>query len=465
MNRGRTIVLGAGCAGLAAAWRLQKRGREVLVVEAEDHVGGLAGGIRIGGNVYEYGPHVFHTTDPEILSDIKGLMGPELVPFQRTIQIKFLGNYFQFPLSVRDVFFKLPPSTGVRAAASFVYRFVEGALRKPSVETSETVLQRYYGDVLYEIFFKDYITRVWGIPPAGFSPAFARERIPRFNILEWMEKLQEALGRAWGNLGRRIETSGYVEKVEGELYTTRQGFSLITQRMADRLLEAGADISLNTRVVRLLREKDRIAAVVVRRGDREEAWPCEAVLNTLPINEAALMVSEGLGPEVEAAARALRFRSIVFVGIKARRPKILPASFMYFREHSFNRITDLAHFGFKIEPEGRSLLVAEMTCDPKDSIWTDEELAKEMVVKDLLREGILDRPEIEEMHVFRARHAHPMYTLGYEKALGVLLRALGALGNLETAGRQGRFQYVNTHVAMKMGYEAADRLCARLGTS
>ncbi|PIR16132.1 MAG: FAD-dependent oxidoreductase, partial [Elusimicrobia bacterium CG11_big_fil_rev_8_21_14_0_20_64_6] len=106
-------------------------------------------------------------------------------------------------------------------------------------------------------------------------------------------------------------------------------------------------------------------------------------------------------------------------------------------------------------------LVAEVTCDAGDQIWSDEALVEERVVADLERENILSRGEIEETHIFRARHAQPMYTLGYEQALAALLAAFDGLGNVETCGRQGRFQYVNTHVAMKMGYEAADRLLSR----
>ncbi len=456
------LVLGAGCAGLAAAWRLQQKGLRVRVVEAAGRVGGLAGGILLGGNIYEYGPHVFHTTDPEILADIKGLMGADLLPFHRTIKIKFLGNYFQFPLAMGEVLFKLPFWTVLKAGAAFAYRFVEGALRKPEVETSETVLVRYYGDVLYRVFFRDYITRVWGIPPSGFSPAFARERIPRLDVLEIWEKLVSRLRR---RLGGPLRTEGYVEKASGDLYTTREGFSMITERMAGRVAGNGGEVSLETEVVRLEREGGRVAAVVVRRGGKEERWPCAGVVSTLPINEAALAVSPELGPEVEQAARLLRFRATVFVGIKARRPRVLPASFMYFREHSFNRITDLAHFSFHIEPAGCTLLVAEVNCDPGDRLWNDEAHVKEAVQADLEREGLLPRGEILEMHIFRSRHAYPIYTLGYEDALAELLRGLSTLKNFETAGRQGRFQYINTHVAMKMGYDAADRLSAALGAA
>src|SRR3989338_6497918 len=455
------IILGAGCAGLCAARRLQTRGHKVLLIEAEDHVGGLAGGIRIQGNIYEYGTNVFHTTDPQILADVKELMGADLIPYHRTIQIKFLGNYFQFPLSISDVIFKLPFSTVLRAALSFVLRAVEVWICRPKIETAETVLQRYYGDVLYKIFFKDYIQRVWGIAPAEFSPSFARERIPRFNILEVAEKAWALLSRHLGS-GHAVRTEGYVEKVAGDLYTTRQGFSLITQKMADRITAGGGKILLQTKAVVIRREGQRVTGVRAVQEGKENMLDCEAVINTLPINEIALAFTPGLGVEVEEQARKLRFRAIVFIGIKVRRTRILRASFMYFREHSFNRITDLSYFGFKIEPQGSTLLVAEIACDPADRLWTDEAMVKEAVVADLLREDILTRDEIEEMHVFRAQHAHPMYTLGYERALSVLLEEFGKFHNFETAGRQGRFQYINTHVAMKMGYEAADRLADKI---
>ena len=123
--------------------------------------------------------------------------------------------------------------------------------------------------------------------------------------------------------------------------------------------------------------------------------------------------------------------------------------------------TSAAYFGFHIDPPGFTLLVAEIPCAPADRIWTDDQLARELVLGDLRREGILAPDEVEATHVFRARHAHPIYTLGYEKSRQALLDAFTHLRNAETAGRQGRFQYVNTHVAIKMGQEAADRLCEK----
>ena len=453
------VILGAGCAGLSAAMRLTKRGQSVVLIEKADHVGGLAGGVRVNGNTYEYGPHTFHTTDPEILGDIKTLMGEELIPYNRTIKIKFLGDYFKFPLAVRDVLLKLPLLTVIHAGLSFLWHFVIGAIWQPQVENSETLLKRYYGNVLYELFFKTYITAVWGITPAEFSPAFSRERIPRLNFLEFFDKVRLS---ARQRLGRSVQTEGYVEKVEGDLYTTKQGFSLITQRMADQVLERGSRIELNATVTCISRGGNRVDTITYIQGGKLYETSCRAVINTLPINEAIMMMQPSLGRSVEDATRALKFRALVFVGLLVQRETVLPSSFMYFRQHSFNRISDLAQFGFHITPNGHTLLVAEISCDVRDRPWNDDEFAKESVLADLVAENLLTREQVIETHVFRARHAYPMYTLHYETQLEVLLRAIAEIWNMETAGRQGRFQYVNTHIAMKMGYQAADRLIAGL---
>jgi protoporphyrinogen oxidase len=461
-ERKTVVILGGGCAGLAAGIRLSKQGHRIVIVEQAAPGGGLAGGVQIGANTYEYGPHAFHTTDPEILNDVKELMGAELTEYHRTIKIRFLGKYFGFPLTIRDVLVRLPVKTVIHAGFSFLWHFTKGFFSKPKEENSETLLMRYYGRVLYEIFFKSYIVKVWGISPAAFSPSFARERIPRLNLLEFVDKIWAGIK---SRLGHKVKTEGYVEKVEGKLWTTRRGFSLITQRMAERLTTLGGDVLLNTRVTRVLRDGDRMTAVEITGPGGAKRLPCDGVVNTLPVNEITKMIAPAMDREVLDAAGKLKFRALVFVGVLVNKPKALLSSFMYFREHSFNRIADLSQFGFEIEPPGHSVMVAEISCGKDERYWTDDAFAKEAVMADLLREDLVKREEVVEMHVFRAEHAYPIYTLHYEGHRQKVLDAIDQTANMETAGRQGRFAYINTHIAMKMGYEAADRLTAKLAAA
>lgn len=459
----RVAVLGGGCTGLAAAWRLAKKGCEVHVFEKLPRVGGLSGGVAINGNIYEYGPHVFHTIDPEILDDIKSLMGSDLVEFKRTTTIKFLDSYFTFPLSISDVLMKLPLLTIIKAFFSLVWNLAKGVFIKPAVENSETLLIRSYGKVIYEIFFKSYIERVWGISPVKFSPNFAKQRVPRLNILKAFEKVLTTVKSLFK---KKIETDNYVEKVEGDLYTTKKGFSLIVERITEEIRKLGGTVYLDTEVIKINRDGKKVKSLEVKnKNNSHKEIIIDGIISTIPVNEAVLRTYPQFENGVIEDARNLKFRALVFVGLVVKRPKVLLSSFMYFREHSFNRITDQAQFGIDIKPEGSTILVAEISCGAEDRYWNDEAYAIEAVISDLVKEKILTRDEILETHVFRAEHAYPLYILDYESKLEPILSAVDSMDNWETAGRQGRFQYINTHVAMKMGYEAADRMISNFEAS
>lgn len=453
-SRGRVVVLGGGVAGLAAGVAFQKRGYAVTLIERTSRVGGLAGGIELGGNTYEYGPHIFHTTDAEVLADVKRIAGHVLVPFHRTVKIKFLGKYFDFPLAMADVLTKLPPHTVVHAGVSLAWHALVGAVRPgPSLQNAETLLIRYYGRVLYRIFFEDYITRVWGIPPSGMAASFARERIPRFDWLDLWERLRT---RVLGPRRSDALGDGFVERVAGEHYSTAKGFSLIAECYAEELRRHGGTLVLGRTVTGVHCVGRRATAV---RTDDGMEHLCDEVVSTVPISQLPALLQPPPAPTVLAAASRLRFRGITFVGLLVSRPDVLPAAFMYFRELSFNRITDLARFGVAIEPAGSTILIAEITCQPGDRLWEDEAAAAQGVVDELVAEGLIRADEVIERHVFKTAHGYPIYAVGYEADLRAALDGLAAaVDNVHTIGRQGRFAYVNTHVAMKMAYDLARRV-------
>ena len=455
--RSRAVsIAGAGCAGLAAGIALQKRGYAVTILERADRVGGLAGGVLINGNIYEYGPHIFHTTDPEVLADVQRIAGHLLIPFTKTIKIKFLGKYFGFPLAIRDVIFKLPAATVARAVVSFVWHFITGGLSgNAGMVDSEKVLQRYYGDVLYKIFFKDYITKVWGIEPSGMSPSFAKQRVPRLDLLEVLEKLKH---RLLPQRRRAVSTEGYVEKVEGVNYTTKTGFHSIVDAYAQEFTRSGGTLILDATVVAINAPECRVESVTYRTAAGPTVLPVDHHISTMPISLLPQMITPAPPAAVLDAAASLKFRGTIFVGLLIGKKSVLPASFMYFRDKSFNRITDLGQFDIDVKPAGSTILIAEVMAQPSDPTWSDDAGVIAGVVRDLVAEGLLDEAEVVERHAFKTPFAYPIYSLGYETALQTVLAAVAGYAHLHTIGRQGRFAYVNTHIALKMGYEVARKI-------
>ena len=456
MERLRITIAGAGCAGVAAGVQLQRRGYQVTVLERADRVGGLAGGIHLNGNTYEYGPHIFHTTDPEILADVKRIAGHVLIPFEKTIKIKFLGKYFAFPLAIRDVIFKLPVHVVARAVVSFVAHSVKGALEgEAGMVNSEKVLQRYYGDVLYRIFFKDYIAKVWGVEPAQLSPSFAKERVPRLDPLDVIEKLKRKL---LPPRNRAVSTEGYVERVQGVNYTTTTGFCSIVEAFAEEFKRLGGVLILNASVKEIRRVGGRVDSVVYETKTDSVIVATDHHISTVPISLLPRMITPEPPQHVLKAASMLRFRGTMFVGLLVRKKSVLPASFMYFRDKSFNRITDLGQFNVEIKPPGSTIVIAEIMAQPEDPEWNNDQATAAEVIRELTAEELLTEADVLESHTFKTEYAYPVYGLGYEAALATVLAGLAKYENLHSIGRQGGFAYVNAHVAFKMGYDVARKI-------
>jgi len=453
------IIIGAGCAGLAAGIALQKRNIKTTIVEKSSRVGGLAGGVEIGGNIYEYGPHIFHTTDPEILADIKRFCGDVLQPFKRSIKIKFGSRYFSYPLSLLDIVTKLPPLTVLMAGLSLAKHMLLGVfLGSDGLDNSEKVLRRYYGDVLYRIFFRDYIEKVWGMKAAEMSPHFAGQRLPKFSLKKFVLRL-------WWKLVepplKEVKTDGYVEEVEGEFFTTSKGFSLICERLADEYNKSGGTIILNAEVTSIVSDNGRCRSVRWKNNSQLQEKRCSWVVSTMPISLLPGVIRPSPPRDVHLAAESLRFRGIIFVGLLVSKPTVLPASFMYFRDKTFNRITDLARFGVEISPRGATILIAEITAQPDSPVWLNDRGTGDIVVSELVADRLISRTDVLDVNVFKAEHGYPIYSVGYDVQAAKVNQYVTDCKNLFSIGRQGSFAYINTHVAMKMGYETAREIQAR----
>lgn len=458
------VIAGAGVAGLAAGMALQKQGIPVIILEKTDRVGGLAAGVAINGNIYKFGPHLFHTTDEEVLAEVRRVAGDVLIPMENRTKVKFSGKYFSFPLTVREVFSVLPLTMIVKASASLAYHLVLSAVSpNPKLENSEQALKRFYGDELYKIFFKDYIEKVWGIDPRHMSPNFAKERVPRMPILGLLTLLKKMLFRAPAS--KTVSTKGHVEKVSGITYTTTKGYGLICERMAEDFTRGGGKILLSAEVDGVSTADGLCRAVSYSREGRRETVACSHFISTLPINRLMSLLDPAPPPAVLKAAGQIRFRPITFVGVLVSRSPILEAPYIYYRERSFNRVLDLAQFHVEMTPKNSTALIAEITCSKEDRFWTDPEYAKSKVVSEFIEEGLISKDEILETHTFNTEYGYPLYALGFEDCLATIEAELARLPNLHTIGRQGKFAYVNTHVAMKMGLEAARAIAMSSKTS
>ena len=203
---------------------------------------------------------------------------------------------------------------------------------------------------------------------------------------------------------------------------------------------------------------NKASSVKIISNNDEKTIECDHLISTIPLKHLVQLSSPLPDRPVIDAANDLKSRATLFVGIVVDKPVALSSSFMYFREITFNRIMDLSYFGFDINPPNATILIAEVNCDVSDLIWNDEEEAIKRVVDDLENEKIILRKEIIESHVFKAPNAYPIYLLNYEDNLETVFNWINSISNLQSIGRQGAFSYVNSHIAMKMAYNAGDKI-------
>jgi protoporphyrinogen oxidase len=460
------VVLGGGVCGLYAARHLVDAGVAVTVLERREVPGGLAAGRERNGNYYDFGVHQLHGFDPAILDDMRAIMGERLIPVEKHALIRFGGGFRRYPLEFFDLITGVPPWTLVRALLGLAVQQVHNRRGVAPSETAEDALVQLYGRPLYEYFFRDFTHRYWGIPPTELSAAFVRSRMPRLSAVDVVKK-------ALGLLGARDEGADTVESALAKevLWYSRTGARELPMALVDYVQARGGRVLLESPVVGI----DVVpvtggagagpwsaTAVRYRQGGHEVGLPCDAVLATIPLPDLVAAFGPVAPPAVQAAARSLGHKAVAIYGFLVRKPRVLDAMYVYYRERVFHRLAEPAQSGVVVNPPGHTVVLAETTCDEGDAKWRGDPAVRQRILADMAAEGLLTEADVVETHVFADEHAYPVFALGFEPHLAAVQAFLGTVRNLRSTGRQGAFCYPNMHSAMRMGADAAAALLAEM---
>lgn len=433
MTSTQFAILGAGPAGLGAAYRLASRGFQVVVLERAERVGGLASSFEVAGQRVDHGSHRLHTaTPPEALESLRAVLGDELQLRRRRGRIRLQGRWLRFPLKATDAARSLPPRFLVKAGMSAV----GASLRPRRDSTFAEYVTTGLGRAMGEAFYFPYARKIWGADASQISGAQARRRISADSPLK---------------LARRVTAS---EQSAGRFfYYPAGGFGRIAEALSDAATDSGVDIRLGAEVAAIDIAGAR-PGVVMADGSRVEA---DQVWSTLPITRLVDMVQ----PPDEAAAsaaRALEFRSmlLVYLAVPVERYTEFDAHYFPESDVAMTRISEPKNYRDGSDPDGVTVLCAEIPCSEGDEYWAlpDADLG-DLVADDLERCG-LPRPRPTEVVVRRVAHAYPIYRVGHEPALDTLMDWAARQPNLIALGRQGLFAHDNTHHALAMAWAAAD---------
>ena len=444
-ERTPVVVLGAGPAGLGAAYRLARRGCfDVTVLERQNGVGGNAGSFELAGMRVDFGSHRLHPSCPsEVLGDIRTMLGADLADRPRQGRIRMRGRWVRFPLQAPDLIRNLPPSFTLGVAWDAVAKLRP----KSSADTFEGVLERGLGRTICRDFYFPYARKIWGVDPAELDAEQARRRVSAGSLAKMTRKVVAAIPGA-GAIPKLKPTGA------GRFYYPKRGFGQISEAYHCAALQAGAWVQLGASVTAVEIENGRVSCVRFQNALGEHSVAARQVLSTLPVSALVRAVSPDSPSDVLQAASSLRFRAMLLIYLVLETERFTEYDAHYFADSSvaITRLSEPKNYGLAILP-GRTVLCAELPCAQTDAIWqaSESELG-DVVLDSLAAAGLPAKARVSGIATRRLPQAYPIYTRDYAAHFDRLDAWLSRIEGVVTFGRQGLFAHDNTHHALAMAY-------------
>jgi protoporphyrinogen oxidase len=439
-----TLVLGGGPAGLTAGYLLGQAERDALVFEADDQVGGIAKTVERDGYRFDLGGHRFFTKSVEVDALWHEVLGDEFLRRPRMSRIYWNNRYLDYPLRGADVIRKLGPVELTRCLASYT----RAALRRNKVDDSlEDWVSNRFGRRLFELFFKSYTEKVWGVPTTEIRAEWAAQRIKGLSFLS------AAKAAFFGNGDDKVKS------LISEFNYPRFGPGQMWEAMRGAIEEQGGEVRLEARVEAMTLDGSRITAVVV--GGETFENP-EAVISSLPLREVVEMVSPAPPPEVLAAARGLRYRDFLTVALVLDGADPFPDNWIYIHEPGVQvgRIQNFRSWSPWMVPDPDKACVGlEYFCFAGDELWTmDDDSLVSLAARELEQLRLAPASAVDRGFAIRVPKAYPIYDADYAERVETIRGWLDGIENLQQVGRNGLHRYNNSDHSMLTAMRAVDNV-------
>lgn len=433
------VVIGAGPAGLTAAYEFGRRGKKVRVFEADEVVGGISRTVERDGWRFDIGGHRFFTKVApveafwhEILPDEDFLMRP------RMSRIFYGNKFYDYPLKATNALRNLGIIEAVRCVLSYLWV----RIHKPKDTTTfEGWTAARFGWRLYRTFFKTYTEKVWGVPATDIQADWAAQRIKNLS-----------LGKAIFNalLPRRNQKD--IASLIEEFQYPKYGPGMMWERCTELVRDQGSTVALTTRVESITRGDQGARSVSVRDANGSQQYPCDHIISTMPINELLAVINPPAPPEVLAAAAGLKHRDFLTVAIVVPQEFAFPDNWIYIHapEVRVGRIQNFGSWSPYLVKEGRTCLGLEYFVSIGDDLWVmpDDDLI-ELAKREIATLGLADPTRVEAGFVVRMPKAYPVYDIDYQANVETIRTWLTQnMPNVHPVGRNGMHKYNNQDHSM-----------------
>ncbi len=483
------LIIGAGPAGLTAAYTLLKETDIVpIVLEESDLIGGISRTVEYKGNRMDIGGHRFFSkseTVNRIWSELMPLQGqpafddlrlgtekelaqggpdPEtedrvMLRRRRVSRIYYLKKFFDYPISLKfDTFRNMGFVRTMKAGFGYMW----SAVFKKKEDSLRNFYINRFGKPLYEMFFEDYTEKVWGRNPAQISAEWGAQRVKGLSLIK---AVWAVVSKPFRKKGSAVETS----LIEQYLYP-KKGPGQLWETMAQAVEAMGGTVRMNCRVTKVETDGKQVLSVEADCGDHTETIRADYYFSTMPIKD--LVEDMGTTPpeEVKRIATELPYRDFIAVGLLLNKLKlknttnlktlsnIVPDCWIYIQEREV-RLGRLQVFNnwspyMVSDPENTVWVGLEYFCDEGDDLWQMEDQAFiDFAVEELSKIGVIDKADVLDAVRVKMKKAYPAY-FGTYAEFDTVRAWLDNIENLFCIGRNGQHRYNNMDHSMLTAVEA-----------
>ena len=437
--------MGAGPAGLTAAYELMKHDVPVTIIEKDpSYVGGLARTVEHKGYRFDIGGHRFFSKNQEVEDLWTEILGPEMLTRDRLSRIYYQGKYFAYPLKAANALWNLGLIETIRCMASYARARL---FPMPHPRSFEDWVRNQFGWRLYKIFFKTYTEKVWGISTTELSADWAAQRIKSLDM--WLVIKSALLPHRKPSRRDDIVTT----LIDSFRYP-RLGPGQMWERVATIAGEKGQPVIFGQAVDHIKHDRGRVRKVVTKTASGQiHEYAGTDFVSSIPIRQLIDRLDPAPPEAVQKAAKSLCYRDFISVALMIDRADVFPDNWIYIHDPSVRvgRIQNFKNWSPAMVPDqSKTCLGLEYFCFEGDGLWTsDDATLVKLATKELEQLGVCTPQQVFDGVVIRQPKAYPVYDDAYQQHVDVVRDYLRTqLSNLHLVGRNGMHKYNNQDHSM-----------------
>ena len=443
----KVLILGAGVSGLSVGWKLAEAGFDVEVCEKENYIGGVSTTFKQGDSFLDYGPHKLYTQLDDVYTEIKTLLAGELLEIPKRSRIMLKGKYFDFPVRMPQLMLGLNPLVMADLGGTYMYALVHSKVSKSNDTSYEAYIKNRFGSGLYNLIFAPYARKIWG-EPSTLAASLAASRVSIPSLLELVKRT------IMGEKGKK-EISAAV------FHYPKEGIIRLSEKMGEKITAKGGKISYGKEAKGFDVKGGQAVSVRFADGTSSSA---DYIISTMPLKNLMHSINPLPPEEVLWAADSLKHKNLILVYLVVAKDRLFQDNWIFYPEerYIFNRIFEQKGFSPSMVPKDKTVLCAEITCDPNSKTWAMSE--KEIIavaIDQLEKASIFSSKDITGSFIKRVENAYPVYDIGHEARRETVMSYLDGIPNLFSIGRLGYFDYVGMADCLDMGFRTAGHIASK----